>query len=155
MKGFTNTDRLITIDRYLEGVMEENLRETVEELDSPPYYRALDDSDIECIDAIRAALWPAGLIEYAKGSIIAYTWRLGRKDGNGLSDAIKIRKYCEFLIATLYDIAGLEMGKEAEEYESKGEDNVVPLDIPEFLKKDVSNLRKDMAAAKSDPRENL
>lgn len=36
--------------------------------------------DIECIDAIRAALGPAGFIAYCRGCQIKYNWRTGHKD---------------------------------------------------------------------------
>lgn len=36
--------------------------------------------EIECIDAIRAALGPAGFIAYCRGSQIKYNWRTGHKD---------------------------------------------------------------------------
>ena len=36
--------------------------------------------EIECIDAIRAALGPAGFVAYCRGSQIKYNWRTGHKD---------------------------------------------------------------------------
>ena len=36
--------------------------------------------EIECIDAIRAALGPAGFVAYCRGCQIKYNWRTGHKD---------------------------------------------------------------------------
>ncbi len=38
------------------------------------------NGDIECIDAIEAALGPQGFIAYCRGNVIKYTWRTGSKD---------------------------------------------------------------------------
>ena len=43
---------------------------------SPDHYKG----DIECIDALRAALTPEEFQGYLKGTAIAYLWRLGKKD---------------------------------------------------------------------------
>ena len=43
---------------------------------NPPHYQG----DVECIDALRAALSPEEFRGYCRGSAIAYLWRLGRKD---------------------------------------------------------------------------
>jgi hypothetical protein len=44
---------------------------------NPDHYRG---GDVECIDALRAALSPEEFRGYCRGSAIAYLWRLGRKD---------------------------------------------------------------------------
>ena len=36
--------------------------------------------EIECIDAIAAALGQEGFIAFLRGQVIKYQWRLGRKD---------------------------------------------------------------------------
>ena len=43
---------------------------------NPSHYQG----DIECIDALRAALTPEEFQGYVKGSAMAYLWRLGQKD---------------------------------------------------------------------------
>ena len=42
---------------------------------SPAHYKG----DIECIDALRAALTPEEFQGYVKGSAMAYLWRLGKR----------------------------------------------------------------------------
>jgi hypothetical protein len=44
----------------------------------PPHYNA---GDIECIDAIRAALGREGFIAYCRGNAIKYLWRCEYKNG--------------------------------------------------------------------------
>lgn len=44
---------------------------------NPSHYQ---QGEIECIDALRAALTPEEFRGYCKGSAMAYLWRLGRKD---------------------------------------------------------------------------
>ena len=44
----------------------------------PPHYTA---GDIECIDAIRAALGRDGFIAYCRGNAIKYLWRCEHKGG--------------------------------------------------------------------------
>ena len=46
---------------------------------APPHYR---QGDIECIDAIRAALTPEEFRGFCKGNVIKYTWRERHKAGN-------------------------------------------------------------------------
>ena len=43
---------------------------------NPEHYQG----DIECIDALQAALTPEELQGYVKGSAMAYLWRCGKKD---------------------------------------------------------------------------
>lgn len=45
-------------------------------VNAPAHYR---QGEIECIDAIRAALGPAGFIAYCRGSALKYLWRAGLK----------------------------------------------------------------------------
>lgn len=42
----------------------------------PPHYT---HGDIECIDAIRAALGDIGFVAYCRGAAIKYCWRSGMK----------------------------------------------------------------------------
>ncbi len=44
---------------------------------NPSHYQ---QGEIECIDALRAALTPEEFRGYCKGSAMAYLWRLGHKD---------------------------------------------------------------------------
>ncbi len=46
---------------------------------NPKHYR---NGDIECIEAIRAALTPEEFRGYCKGNAIKYVWREGMKGGN-------------------------------------------------------------------------
>ncbi len=64
---------------------------------NPDHYK---QGDIECIDAIEAALTPEEFRGYCKGNIIKYTWR-ERYKGEGVS----IRKagwYIERLLGRIY-----------------------------------------------------
>ncbi|VVT20532.1 conserved hypothetical protein [Sphingomonas aurantiaca] len=47
---------------------------------------------VECIDAIEAALGPAGFIAFLRGQVIKYHWRLGLKD-SATQDAAKAHWY--------------------------------------------------------------
>ena len=48
--------------------------------------------DIECIDAIRAALGADGFVAFLRGQVIRYQWRIGHKH-NAAEDAAKARWY--------------------------------------------------------------
>jgi len=62
-------------------------------VNAPPHYTA---GDIECIDAIRAALGPQGFRAFCRGNAIKYNWRSSLK--NGLEDIQKARWYMDKLI---------------------------------------------------------
>lgn len=47
-------------------------------VNAPPHYR---QGDIECIDAIRAALTPEEFRGYCKGNAFKYVWRERHKGG--------------------------------------------------------------------------
>ena len=49
-----------------------------DQINSPEHYR----SQIECIDAIQAALTPEEFRGFCKGNLIKYVWRERRKGGN-------------------------------------------------------------------------
>lgn len=55
------------------------MSDDVDMVNSPPHYR---QGDIECIDAIRAALTPEEFRGYCKGNAIKYVWRERYKGGN-------------------------------------------------------------------------
>lgn len=61
-------------------------------------------SEIECIDAIRAALGREGFIAFLRGQVIRYQWRLGRK-GPASEDAGKARWYAAKLEEVLKEPA--------------------------------------------------
>lgn len=45
-------------------------------VNAPPHYKT---GDIECIDAIRAALGDEAFVAYCRGNAIKYAWRASRK----------------------------------------------------------------------------
>jgi hypothetical protein len=67
---------------------------------SPPHYKGQGDVDIECIDAIEAALTPEEFRGYLKGTAFKYIWRLGKK-GPSLVDARKHHWFSHKLVSTL------------------------------------------------------
>lgn len=67
-------------------------------VNSPSHYT--QSGDIECIDAIRAALGHIGFVAFLRGQVIKYTWRLGLKD-DAAQDAAKARWYADRLVAEL------------------------------------------------------
>jgi hypothetical protein len=67
------------------------------EVDAPAHYT---QGDIECIDAIAAALGRDGFIAFLRGQVLKYTWRLGLK-GAAITDARKAAWYQARLIAVL------------------------------------------------------
>lgn len=50
-----------------------------DEINSPKHYRT--DSDIECIDAIKAQLTEEEFRGYLKGNVVKYVWREKHKGG--------------------------------------------------------------------------
>lgn len=56
--------------------MDQHPEGRVKDAINPDHYQG----DIECIDALRAALTPEEFRGYVKGSAMAYLWRLGKKD---------------------------------------------------------------------------
>ena len=62
-------------------------------VNSPPHYTA---GEIECIDAIEAALGPEGFQAFCRGNVMKYTWRTDMK--NGQEDLEKARWYLTKLI---------------------------------------------------------
>jgi hypothetical protein len=65
----------------------------------PPHYK---QGDIECIDAIKAALGD-GYKYYLQGSIIKYIWRCEHKE-NTVQDLQKASWYLQRLIGELQDV---------------------------------------------------
>ncbi len=63
----------------------------------PSHYT--QNSEIECIDAIRASMDPAAFAGYCKGNCLKYIWRYTGK--NGVEDLEKAQVYLTWLINTL------------------------------------------------------
>ena len=63
-------------------------------VNNPAHYNA---GDIECIDAIRAALSPEEFRGFLKGNALKYIWRAGKK-GDAIQDFKKSSWYIEKLI---------------------------------------------------------
>lgn len=70
---------------------------TFHPVERPEHYAS---GDIECIDAMRAALGREQFIGYLRGQVLKYTWRLGRK-GDAAEDAGKARWYAARLESEL------------------------------------------------------
>jgi len=60
---------------------------------NPSHYKG----DVECIDAIRAAMSPAAFEGFLQGNIMKYVWRYRHK--NGVEDLKKARWYLLLLIS--------------------------------------------------------
>lgn len=71
------------------GVMEDKVN-------SPSHY---NHGEIECIDAIAAALTLDELKGFVRGNVIKYLWRMEHK--GGLEDLKKARWYLDYLINKL------------------------------------------------------
>jgi len=70
--------------------------DTVDMVNSPPHYT---HGDIECIDAIRAALGPEGFAAFCRGNVIKYNFRCDHK--GGVQDVEKAKWYLDKLIDTM------------------------------------------------------
>ena len=70
----------------------DQLRQAVDMVNEPPHYTA--DADIECIDAIEAALGPDGFRAFCRGNAIKYIWRCELK-GNAEQDIKKAGWYID------------------------------------------------------------
>jgi hypothetical protein len=67
---------------------------------NPGHYKARGKGDIECIEAIEAALTPEEFRGYLKGTAIKYIWRMGEKDPL-LIDARKLHWFSHKMVSTL------------------------------------------------------
>ena len=65
-----------------------------DKVQSPSHYA---DSDIECIDAMRASMTKEAFSGYCKGNVIKYIWRFEKK-GEGTRDLKKAKVYLQWLI---------------------------------------------------------
>ena len=68
-----------------------------DQVDHPSHYT---QGPIECIDAIASALGHDAFIEFLRGQVIKYMWRLGHK-GEAMEDAKKGTWYANRLVAEL------------------------------------------------------
>lgn len=66
-------------------------------INQPPHYR---QGEIECIDAIEAALTPEEFRGYCKGNAFKYLWRMNHK-GSKVQDSAKAAWYLSKLQACL------------------------------------------------------
>jgi len=67
-----------------------------EELIKPErYLRASNGAEVECIDAIRAALTPEEWRGFLKGTVMRYVWRERQKGGE--ADCLKSLYYSKWL----------------------------------------------------------
>ena len=60
---------------------------------NPDHYK---QGDIECIEAIKASMYPAQFEGYLKGNLVKYVWRYEMK--KGLQDLLKAQWYMNRLI---------------------------------------------------------
>ena len=72
---------------------------------NPIHYR---DSEIECIDAIKASLSTEGFHGYLKGAVQKYLWRYTEK--NGQEDLLKAQRFMDKLVTEGFDV--IEQEKE-------------------------------------------
>lgn len=87
--NYTQVVELDLVDD-LQAYAEQRNGDTV---NHPEHYT---NGEIECIDAIRAALTAEQYAGYLRGNILKYLWRFDRK--GGAEDLRKARKYLEWLI---------------------------------------------------------
>ena len=68
--------------------------ESFDDVDKPEHY---NQGDVECIDAIKAALGQDGFICYLRGNVMKYVWRCYDKN-MPVTDLRKARWYLERII---------------------------------------------------------
>jgi hypothetical protein len=74
------------------------LQQSFDTVQRPAHY---NQSDIECIDAIKASMTLAEFQSYLKGNVLKYLWRYRHK--NGLEDVKKAQWYINRLAAELQE----------------------------------------------------
>lgn len=67
-----------------------------DEVNHPDHYT---QGNVECIEAIHAALGNDGFADYCIGNVIKYAWRWRRK--GGVNDLRKARTYLDYAIAEM------------------------------------------------------
>jgi len=80
--------------KALEAERSDIYKEFDKMVESPPHYA---DSEIECIDAMRASMTKEAFSGYCKGNVIKYLWRFEKK-GEGTRDLEKAKVYLQWLI---------------------------------------------------------
>ena len=60
------------------------------------------NGDIECIDAIKAALTPSEFAGFCKGNVIKYVWREQHKGGS--NDLVKALDYLDWARETIREM---------------------------------------------------
>ena len=83
------------VERFVNELFE-NKSNVEDKVNSPSHY---SHGEIECIDAIAAALTPDELKGFVKGNVIKYLWWTEHK--GGLEDLEKARWYLDYLIKKL------------------------------------------------------
>jgi len=83
-------------EEYMKQAQAQAQSDQVDMVNSPPHYT---HGDIECIDAIRAALGPDGFAAFCRGNVIKYNWRCDHKAG--VQDIEKAGFYLDKLIDTM------------------------------------------------------
>ena len=83
------------VERFVNELFE-NKSNVEDKVNNPSRYNA---GEIECIDAIAAALTPDELKGFVKGNVIKYLWWTEHK--GGLEDLKKARWYLDYLIKKL------------------------------------------------------
>ena len=86
------------IEDYARYILElEAKLEGPDSVNHPAHYT---DGEIECIEAIEAALGPTGFVDYCRGNAMKYIWRTGLK-GDAAEDLLKAAWYCKRAAKTL------------------------------------------------------
>lgn len=67
---------------------------------NPEHYQGREGTDVQCIDAIEAAMSEPGFQDFLRGQVLKYIWRAPYK-GDALQDAKKARWYLSKLIEKL------------------------------------------------------
>lgn len=83
------------VERFVNELFE-NKSNVEDKVNNPSHYNA---GEIECIDAIAAALTLDELKGFVRGNVIKYLWRMEHK--GGLEDLKKAQWYLDYLIKKL------------------------------------------------------
>lgn len=79
-------------EQFMRAKAEEEKHDPV---NKPSHYT---QGEIECIDAIEAALGPEGFKAFCRGNVIKYSWRTEHKHKDGQQDLEKARWYLNRII---------------------------------------------------------
>ena len=92
--------------------------------------------EIECIDAIRAALGPAGFVAYCRGCQIKYNWRTGHKDHPAQEQA-KAAWYANRAEETIKANPGIRFGATAADQERDELTNKLTVALAQLEERDA------------------